>query len=388
MDKNLENRIQLKVESIMQDNGQNAFFSFQSVLCFISLLYCAVTRIRCYLYKTGLLREKTLPCKVISIGNLAVGGTGKTPMTLYLAKLIKGLGYRTVIISRGYKGTAEKTGGIVSDGRQILMDADQSGDEPFMMAKKLKNIPVIVGQKRFEAGMLAMQKFNPDVIILDDAFQHIRLSRDVNLVLLDYGNPLGNGYTLPRGILREPINALLRGDAFIFTRSDRSDGSGRSDVSWPESLRDILSQKPVFRTIHVPYIYGVAAAGKEKKLIESDGDDKPEIFKKKRAFVFSGIANNKDFHKTVKGFGCLIAGFLEFSDHHTYSEEDLKTISQIALEAGAEIILTTEKDYVRIPESMSWPLDLFIISIRIAFSSQENAFDAFIKQQLTLDIHA
>ncbi len=212
--------IKQKIKAIMTDEGKSRLLSFESFLFVISLLYGGVVKLREFFYKKKMLKSERLPCKVISVGNVTVGGTGKTPMTIYVAELLNRLGYKVAILSRGYKGGAEKTGGIVSDGRTIFMEPDMSGDEPFMLAAKLKNTPVIVGKNRFEAGMLAIKKFKPDIIVLDDAFQHLKLVRDINLVLSDCRRPFGNTHMLPRGTLREPLSALLRGDAFILTRSD------------------------------------------------------------------------------------------------------------------------------------------------------------------------
>ncbi|HDL07382.1 MAG TPA: tetraacyldisaccharide 4'-kinase, partial [Desulfobacteraceae bacterium] len=196
------NKIKKKIETYMTDKGKRQIFSFGTILFVLSLIYGSIIRLRRIFYEKKILLPKKLPCKTISIGNLTVGGTGKTPMTIHVAHLVEKLGYKTAVISRGYKGKAEKNGGIVSDGRTIFMGQDEAGDEPFMMATKLKKVPVIVGQNRFEMGMLALKEFKPDVIIFDDAFQHLRLTRDIDLVLIDSIDPFGNKHLLPRGILR------------------------------------------------------------------------------------------------------------------------------------------------------------------------------------------
>ena len=140
-------------------------------------------------------------------------------MTIHLAGLLKDSGLRPVIISRGYRGKGDPAGGVVSDGRSIYMDAQTGGDEPYLMASLLDNVPVVIGKDRFAAGWEAIRKFRPDVILLDDAFQHMRLQRDLNILLLDSGKPLGNGHLLPRGSLREPLRAAVRSDAIVLTRS-------------------------------------------------------------------------------------------------------------------------------------------------------------------------
>ena len=356
-------RIRKKIETIITENRKDRLFSFESFLFMVSLVYGGAVRLREAFYKNSILKPKKLPCFVISIGNLTVGGTGKTPMTIYMAKLIKSLGYKVAIISRGYKGGAEKTGGIVSNGHTVLMESDKAGDEPFMMASKLKDIPVVVGQNRFEAGCLAIQEFNPDVIVLDDAFQHLNLKRDIDIVLLDCGRPFGNAHLLPRGILREPISALKRSDAFVLTRSDSVSDYIRQ--AFMHKIENLAPGRPVFRSFHVP-----------NQTFTSD------LLYGRRVVAFSGLARNNDFRRTVENLKCDLIDFLEFSDHHKYTEIDLQTIIQSSINAQAEFILTTEKDYVRIYGKTSWPVELVVVGIELFLGDDENAFVDFIKNRL------
>ncbi|OQY52502.1 MAG: tetraacyldisaccharide 4'-kinase [Desulfobacteraceae bacterium 4572_88] len=365
--------IRKKIETIIKDGKKSRLFSFASLLFLISLLYSGLVKLRASLYQKGILKTKKLPVKVISVGNLTVGGTGKTPMIIYLANLLNRLGYQLAIVSRGYKGSAEKTGGIVSDGKTLLMGPDAAGDEPCMLAMRLRHIPVLVGQNRFEMGMLAIRKFSPDVILLDDAFQHIRLARDINLILMDHRHPFGNGYLLPRGPLREPISALSRGHALILTRHDPA-FSQASPFSF---------STPIFRCTHAPHIFKVIR-GKDTKQSPFPKDSllqEPDasFLKGQNAFAFSGIARNSDFRDTIKHFGCNLCGFSEYPDHHPYSADDLANISCLAGESGADVLMTTEKDYARIPSDITWPMDLVVIGISISFGGDEKAFTHFIK---------
>jgi tetraacyldisaccharide 4'-kinase len=347
------NNILKKIESIMTSKRKAGLISFESFLFVLSLIYGGAVKTRETFYKKGVLKSKKLPCIVISIGNITAGGTGKTPMTIYVAKLVKRMGYKVVVISRGYKGLAEKTGGTVSDGKTIFMKADKSGDEPFMIANTLKNIPVVVGKNRFNAGMIAFNSFNPDVIVFDDAYQHLQLERNINLVLLDNSYPFGNHHLLPRGILREPLSSLGRRDAFILTRSD---------VAKDKIVKGgALSSQ---------WIYGDWCT------------QSFEFLRGRRAFVFSGIAKNIDFYNTVKGVKCKVTGFSEFTDHHRYTDSDLNMILQSARESKADFIITTEKDYVKIAGRIAWPVDLVIIGISISFGNYDNAFDNFIRDKL------
>ncbi len=366
------NNLKLKIENIIANEENTPFFSFGSLLFIISLLYGSAVKSREVFYKNGFFRSEKLPCTVISIGNITAGGTGKTPMAIYVAKLATRIGYKTAIVSRGYKGGAEKTGGVVSNGKTIYMDSDMAGDEPFMMASGLKDVPVLVGQNRFKAGMTAVKEFNPDVIVLDDAFQHLRVKRDINLVLLDSSKPFGNNRLLPRGLLREPVSALLRGDAYIMTRSDSAEQACFSRV------RKIAQGKPVFTSFHIPYLFKIV--GKNNTVSRSEYNT--GFLKGRRVIAFSGIAKNDDFRRTVGSFKCSQTDFMEFPDHYRYSDEDLQQISNSAERAKADYILTTEKDYVRIAHRISWPADLAVIGVEISFGADEDAFSRFIEYQL------
>ena len=374
-------KIRTKLETIMTGSEKTRFFSVGSLLFVLSLCYGYAVRLRENCYKKGILRSKNLPCKIISIGNITVGGTGKTPMTIKVAEIVKRLGYKVAVISRGYKGSAEKTGGVVSDGKTILMGPDKAGDEPFMIASKLNDIPVVVGQNRFEAGRLAIQEFDPDVIVLDDAFQHLRLKRDVDLVLLDCGHPFGNNHLLPRGTLREPVSAMLRGDAFVITRSDYAGDTILS--TFTDKLRNLTHGKPVFTSCHIPNIY---KAAKKNRSIHRKLQDlltyNPECLKERKVVAFSGLAGNSDFRLTIKNLKCDLIDFLEFPDHHNYSDIDLNRIYKSYLESKADFLLTTEKDYVRIAHRITWPVDLVVVNIEVSFGDDDEAFNAFIKKRL------
>ncbi len=390
------------IESVMRSEKNSRTGSLGSFLFALSLLYGSIVRSREFFYRKNILQSQKLPCKVISVGNLTVGGTGKTPMTIHLARRLSRQGYKIVVLSRGYKGASEKIGGIVSDGQTLLMNPAQAGDEPFMMARNLKHIPVIVGQNRVKAGWLAIEKFAPDVIVLDDAFQHLKLARDMNLVLLDYQTPFGNTCLLPRGILREPMSALARADAFVLTRCDairsaKIERSGFSHIF----LKKIIGNRPVFKSIHSPYISELitaesrtsraglkpalqgrsSKAGLEPALqeISSRAGLKPAL-QGRTGFVFSGIAGNRDFRHTVETLGCNIAGFSEFADHHRYSEKEIEIIINSAYRTKADMLVTTEKDYVRIPPETRWPLDLAVLGIEISFGAEDQAFGQFIEK--------
>ena len=373
-----QENVKRKIQAIMTDEEENRSLFLKPLLFSVSIGYGGLVKLRETLYKKGFLQSKRLPCRVFSIGNITVGGSGKTPMTIYVAELIKHLGYGVAIISRGYKGQAEKVGGVVCDGRKICMGPDEAGDEPFMIAERLKTVPVIVGKNRFKAGILAIKEFRPDVLLLDDAFQHLKLHRDLDLVLLDSNKPLGNTYLFPRGTLRETAFALSRGDAVILTRSD----IGKAPSL--DQIKKHVPRTPIFHSAHIPYIYKIVtgnSAQSEDSLTSSSEYDFG-AFKNKRVFAFSGIASNDDFRRTIESFQCKLENFSEFPDHHQYSERELDEILKSATDLSVEFIFTTEKDYVRMAHKIKWPIALVIIGIEISFGANEIAFKSFIKSRL------
>jgi len=374
--------IKQHVEDIMTGEGKTPFLSLASVLYTISLFYGFGQKLREFAYRQRLIASHQLPCKVICIGNLTVGGTGKTPMTMYVAQEIKRLGYNTAIVSRGYRGGAEGRGGIVSDGQSIHMGPEQAGDEPFMMARGLRGIPVIVGKNRYAAGMLAVNEFHSDVIVLDDGFQHLRLKRDIDLVLLDGMHPFGNSHLLPRGTLREPIPSLVRGTACILTRCR----TGRNDAVTPliELLKKFLPQHRIFTSFHVAEFYAVKSGGPipNNGAINQNSRLDVDSLIEEPILGFSGIARNADFQRTVLDHGLNAKGFLEFSDHHRYTTDDLTYIQSKAEDADARYLITTEKDFVRLAPQNPFPLKLIVVGVKVSFGGEQQEFISFLRNQL------
>ncbi len=366
-----------KVEGIIA--GRNANPLLTPILGVLSVFYGGALGLRTRGYRYGLFQSRRLPCRVVSVGNITAGGTGKTPMTIWLARALQQAGLRVAVVSRGYGGGAQKTGGIVSDGGHIRMGPAAAGDEPFMMARTLPEVPVLVGGDRYRSGMTALRRFQPDVILLDDGFQHLKLKRDLDLVLLDRRHPLGNGRVLPRGPLREPVQGLDRADVFVLTRCD-------GIVPTRENAYPFLPPgKPVFRSVHRPYLHSIIAAGKTGDAEKSEfpqrysGDIDPKtVLEGVRVFAFSGIADNPAFLDTIGECGGIPVGHVSFADHYLYSAEDLDRIARSAQESGAEWLVTTEKDFVRLSRERRWPLDLAVIGVAICFGEAEKAFLEFI----------
>jgi tetraacyldisaccharide 4'-kinase len=369
-----------RIESIMLGRDAGSWPLLRHAMSLLSVGYglAAQKRRRRVELKQQIVQK--LPCPVISVGNITLGGTGKSPMTVYIARLLQRQGFRPAVLSRGYRGGAEKSGGVVSDGFHILLDADMAGDEPLMMAQQLKGVPVLVGKDRYRSGMKAIQAFSSNVLVLDDAFQHLRLFRDVNLVLLDDEQPFGNGWVVPAGPLREPVSALRAADAILLTRC-------KMDVA-PQSMRPagIPPEMPVFRSYHRASIRSVQPAEKNQTIQAKWFSIQPILnidLSGCRMFAFSGIARNADFQKSVQDIGCQPIGFLEYSDHHHYSSTDIEYIVRNAVDHQADMLVTTEKDACRLAGRFEWPLPMGIVGIDIALPEPDATdFSCFLQDRL------
>ena len=364
-------RLRNRIESVTKDDGQSSPLSIATLLRVLSILYGAVMVIRAHLYKKGFLPSRALPCRVVSIGNINAGGTGKTPMTIFVAQTIKHLGYRVVVISRGYKGRMEHSGGVVSDGRAVFQGPADTGDEPYLMATALTDIPVVVGSDRYQAGMLAIRRFAPDVIVLDDAFQHLQLERDVDLVLLDHQAPLGNGYLLPRGRLREPVSALHRAHAIVFTRCNIG--------ARPHPLPPQLSHRPAFYSTHIPVIHFVHTTD---EIAFEEGTDY-SILKGRKAVAFSGLADNNQFYDSLEQGGCRLVHQFAFGDHHQYCTGDLERIVKKAVAKGANLLITTAKDWVKIQSIYRYSMTVIVVDVRIGWREDPACFHTFLSTALS-----
>nr|WP_320193787.1 tetraacyldisaccharide 4'-kinase [uncultured Desulfobacter sp.] len=366
-------RIEKRVLQTMETPGPFDALSFDQVLAGCACLYQAGVRLRYAMYETGLKKKRRLDCPVISIGNLAVGGSGKTPMAVWLAKMLVEKGLRPVVISRGYRGTLENGAAVVSDGRDVFLDAKTCGDEPYMMAME-KIFPVVVGQDRYEAGLLALETFAPDVIILDDGFQHLRLARDLNLVLLDYTQPLGNGRMLPAGRLRETLcMAEKRIDAVVFTRCPPDvfqmdpflEPGNRSFV---DDIIKRLPSVPIFFSMHEPFVAQLFSAGED----DYKDDFQSQWLQGKRAVLFSGLARNDSFAQSAQDLGVNIADHFEFCDHYRYIEPDFRKISNRAKALNVDLILTTQKDWVKVNPLYFRDITVAVMGIRLQFFNSQS----------------
>lgn len=329
------------------------------VLAFFSILYRLAVFMRSAVFKHR--RKNTLPGFVISIGNLTAGGTGKTPAALIIAEWANNQGYKAVILSRGYGGRYKQEILEVTDGAGILAGPDEAGDEPFLMAKKLRDVPVVVSKNRYKAGLFAQKKFGSDFFILDDGYQYVLLERDLDVLLIDSIDPAGNGHLLPLGPLREPFLCLKRADVIVFTRC--------SDNSGVENAERIINRysidKPVFRSNHVP-----------DKIVFPDDERvfDPDYLKNRRIIAFAGIAKPLEFRKTLLDLGSEVLFFHSFRDHHSFIADEFRDLCDRADRLNADCIMTTEKDWVRLEKVARGYPKIAYLSIRFSFMDNNGFF--------------
>jgi tetraacyldisaccharide 4'-kinase len=365
-----------KVAAVMASTERFPLLSLATALSAGEAIYGAGVRLRGSLYEKGVFAQHKLPCPIVSIGNLVAGGSGKTPLTIHLARLLQALGRRVIIVSRGYKGEEERRGTVVSDGRALLSSGRQAGDEPFLMANLLRSVPVVVGRDRWVAAHEGLTRFGPDIILLDDAFQHRRLARDLNLVLMDFQAPLGNGHLLPRGTLREPASAIERADAVIFTRSE---GDPTSQY-W--QVLQCIHPRPFFHARHLPVVRRVVPAGESPAAaIDQWEDQSVATLQGRSLFAFAGLARNREFYHTIERSGGRLLGTMGFADHYPYQPYVLERIVAEAQGIGCESLVTSDKDFVRLP-AMALPLDLIVLGIDIDFGADAASWRRFIEDRV------
>ncbi|MBN2397222.1 MAG: tetraacyldisaccharide 4'-kinase [Deltaproteobacteria bacterium] len=334
-------------------------------LLLASLLYRSGVTLRNVLYDTGIVRVLRMPCPVISVGNIVVGGTGKTPTVIMLADMLNDRGWKPAVLSRGYGGRRKRgsDAAVVSDGRTVLMDPAEAGDEPVLIAQRLPAIPVIIAGDRSRAGRLAVERFGSDVLILDDGFQHRRMARDIDIVLLDGERPFGNGFLLPRGGMREPHGALRRADALILTSGEEA------DTAPLETIPSI----PVFRGRRRPV--DLVRGRKNEGFPLAD-------LMEKRVCAFAGIANPDGFRRMLESLCGEIASFLPFPDHHVYTAGDVENIREVCRDSGAQMMVTTEKDGIKLAPFPDFFGDVCRLRIAMEIVSSGPAFEEYVVTRL------
>jgi tetraacyldisaccharide 4'-kinase len=329
----------------------------------LSLLYGAVTRTRLSLYRRGTFHTTKLDRPVISIGNITTGGTGKTPLVEYVARTLAAQGKKVCILTRGYGREDPHLQVIVSDGYGVLASPSEAGDEPYLLATKLTGLAAVISSAdRIAAGREAIKDFGSDCFVLDDGFQHLRLARDLNVVTIDATNPWGGGRLLPHGRLRESVEGMSRADCVVLTRCDQVE----SVTAVREEIAQLINNRPIFES----RMRMVRVAP-----LKNGGET---IMPPARVAAFCAVGNPSSFFASLRAASFEIAVEKVFADHHVYSQEEIDSIVRSAQETGANALLTTAKDAVKL-KGLAFSMPCYVVEIEIAIDEA----DAF--QQVVLD---
>jgi len=361
-----------------EDAGATVYAGFLQALSYV---FSGVVQARLWLYRQRIFHDQPLGCLVVVVGNLTVGGTGKTPVVEKFARALRDRGRKVAILSRGYKSktlspwrrawngmthAASPPPRIVSDGETVLLNSEEAGDEPYMLARNLPGVVVLVDKDRVKAGAFAIKRFGCDTLVLDDGFQYLPLKGSLNLLLVDKTNPFGNGHLLPRGVLREPIKHLRRASYVFLTKSD-----GRRDLDIESTIKEYNPAADIIECAHRPmylHRFGVPVDSPEAKAPLS-------FLRGKRVGAFCGIAAPESFEKFLRDLSADLRFSRRFLDHYRFGYDDFVSIFSEALEKRVEILVTTEKDAVRIPDNLPCPVPLYHLRLEIEIIRGAADFD-------------
>lgn len=352
----------------------------------LSLVYAGVVRLRLRLYRERYIHDHHLGVPVISIGNLTVGGTGKTPLTELLARALRAQGRRVAILSRGYKSKKvrkisrwkkwmarlrgrplpARLPRVVSDGNEVLLDSYVAGDEPYMLAKNLPGVPVVVDKDRVKAGLHAIKNFGADTLLLDDGLQYLRLKHRLDMVLVDRTSPWGNGYLLPRGTLREPKRHLKRASYIFITKCGEGDNS-----EFIAELRKLNRTAEVIECRHRP-VHLENIHTREKVPLEA-------LYGTHIGSI-CGIAVPKSFEEALVKLGAKLDAAVHFADHHRFTHHDIKSFLERCERRDVRMIVTTEKDFVRFPTLPNGvDIPIFFLRVEMEIVRGKDIFDRMIR---------
>jgi len=349
----------------------------------LSKLYTGIVQMRLWLFRRRYLRDHHLGCVVISIGNLTVGGTGKTPVVEIFAKALQKGGRNVAILSRGYKSQRKKVKRgwrrrlvfrnrgqepprVVSDGGKVLLSSLESGDEPYMLANNLPGVPVVVDKNRVKGGLHAIRHFNADTLLLDDGLQYLRLSHQIDVVLVDRTAPFGNEYLLPRGTLREPPPNLRRADYIFLTKCN-----GESNEELVKRLRCYNRTAEIIECTHSPRYLEDVYTGERKPLSLLDG---------KYVGAISGIAVPDSFESGLRRLNANVEVVVRYTDHYRYTERDVREFIDRCVDRDMDMVVTTEKDAVRFPVLEHSDLPVYFLRVEIEILGGAGNFEQCIRR--------
>jgi len=377
---------QFAIEVILEDRKGKRAAMLRTMLYALSHLYRGIVQMRLWLYRKRLLRERTLGCLVISIGNLTVGGTGKTPVVEKFARALQAGGRRVAILSRGYKSKKLPVlkrlwhamtnrepykPRVVSDGRAILLDSRMAGDEPYMLAVNLKDVIVLVDKNRVASGLYAIEEMACDTLLLDDGMQFLRLKHRLEIVLIDRQAPFGNEHLLPRGTLREPAGNLRRASYIFITKSTPQ---GNQDLI--KRIRTYNRTAEIIECAHQPQYLEHALTAERLPL---------EWLRGKHVGALSAIAAPKSFEDGLKRLGARVELTRQFADHHRFTEREIAGFLKRCGNRALDAVITTEKDYVRLPRLAAPEVPIYFLRVEIEIlsgsESWQSCVDRICKQQ-------
>lgn len=356
--------------------------AIRAVLAGLSHVFAAIVKLRRLLYSVRILRDSTLGVQVIAVGNLTVGGTGKTPVVEKFARALQDAGRKVAILSRGYRSRPKPVGErlldklllredttpprIVSDGHSLLLDSETAGDEPYMLASNLRDVVVLVDKDRVKAGRYAVEQFGCDTLLLDDGFQYWRLAgRRTDVVLIDCQQPFGNEYLLPRGTLREPPSHLARASVIFLTKSD-----GRT-AALRERIHRLNPRADVIECLHHPLYFEDVFTGERHGL---------ELLKGRKVASLTGIAQPESFESKLVELGAEIVLARRFADHHRFSQQEVLDAVNRGKKRRADMLLTTQKDAVRFPKLDRRDLPVYFMRVEIKILAGAEGFDEAVRR--------
>ncbi len=373
MSQRTENLEQFAIDVILERRHGFRASLLRFFLHGLSFIYERIVQFRLFLYRRRIFRERALGCLVISIGNLTVGGTGKTPIVEKFARALHSGGRRVAILSRGYKSVprhvpnkwfrrkAPQPPRVVSDGKSLLLDSLTAGDEPYMLANNLKDVIVLVDKDRVKSGLFAIKELKADTLLLDDGLQYLHLKHRLDIVLIDRQAPFGNEYLLPRGTLREPPRNLRRASYIFITKS-----TGESNESLIKRIRQYNRTAEIIECAHKPLHLQNVFTG-ERLPLDSLRD----------AYIgaLSGIAQPDSFENGLRALGAKIEISKRYADHHRYSEAELQSFINRCVRRDLAMIITTEKDAVRFPRLTNPEVPIFFLRVEIEILSGHESWE-------------
>jgi tetraacyldisaccharide 4'-kinase len=348
-----------------------------AILLALSKIYELAIQVRLFLWRNRIFRDHTLGCQVVSVGNLTVGGTGKTPVVEVFARALQQAGRRVAILSRGYKSTPRPLWQrivarvtfrenklppkIVSNGQSLLLDSEQAGDEPYMLASNLKDVVVLVDKNRVKSGRYAISRFGCDTLLLDDGFQYLALKSRLDICLIDRNSPFGNHYLLPRGTLREPVWNLKRADYIFITKS-----SELGAKKLRKAVRQFNTKAEIIECAHRPLYLQDVFTGERHDL---------ELIRGRNIAAISGIAVPQSFEQGLRDLGGNVIYAKRYADHHRYTQQEIINMINRSVKRAATAILTTEKDAVRFPKIDRRDVPIYFLRVEIKIIAGAKDFD-------------